>query len=124
MGLDARNRFEFVYETVADLVQFPDFFEAVPQERRFPLEFFPERTFVSEGGKEMVEYLVVSYDALVRRASFETRDFVAEFFGIFGLEAYAFFRSEKHEKRPEENGYRDDEKNGEFGHAPRIPPPA
>lgn len=122
MGFYSRNRFEFMDDAVSDFVKLPDFLDAVSDNRRFAFEFFAEGPLVPERGKQVVEHFVVPHDAFVGGLSFETGNFVPQLFGILRFEADAFFRSKKHEQRSEENGYRDDEEDGEFGHAPRIPP--
>ncbi len=114
MGFDARNRFEFVYQAVANLMEFPNFFETVPKERGFAFEFLAKGSPISQCRKKMVEHFVVPDYALVRRSGFETENFVPQLLGILRFEPDAFFRSKKHEKRSKENGNRDDEEYGEI----------
>lgn len=114
MGFYAGDGFEFVYYAVTNLMEFPNLFEPIVQERRTPFEFFTERALISKRRKQMVEHLVVSDDAFVRRTSLETENFIAQSFGIFRFEPDSFLRSEKYEKRSKKNGGCDYEEYGEI----------
>ena len=114
VGFDSRDRFEFVDEAVANLVELPDFVELSRERGRLPLELFSKSPLVSEGGEVVVEHFVVSYDAFVRRTSFEFRKLVQEPFGIFGLEFDALGGSDENERRSKEDGNGDEKDDGEF----------
>ena len=104
MGFYTGNWLKVVHEPVANFVKLPDFFQAVTEESRFLFQFLAESALVSECRKEMVEHLVVPDDAFVRRASFESRDFVREPFRILRLESDALVFREVRENRPENYG--------------------